>query len=186
MDSMVAHYSVAKVRRARDEYSPGGIAGKRPDRSATVYTCLLYTSKRALAVALCGFAAFAVNAAAPGNAVRAATTATQGKGAMWAVVQSFPMSAHHARVFTTPMLDVYKRQAHSPAARKRRRRQAPCRKKRARQAQRLEIQCRIQKNALVRPGRLRLPYGRAARAAEDGRGCKRPSTGTENAANRKS
>lgn len=47
---------------------------------------------------------FAVNAAAPGNAVRAATTATQGKGAMWAVVQSFPMSAHHARVFTTPML----------------------------------------------------------------------------------
>ena len=26
VDSMVAHYSVAKVRRARDEYSPGGIA----------------------------------------------------------------------------------------------------------------------------------------------------------------
>lgn len=60
--------------------------------------------KRALAVALCGFAAFAVNAAAPGNAVRAATTATQGKGAVWAVVQSFPMSVHYARVFTTPVL----------------------------------------------------------------------------------
>lgn len=38
VDSMVAHYSVAKVRRKEDEYTPGGIAGKRPDRSATVYT----------------------------------------------------------------------------------------------------------------------------------------------------
>ena len=37
---MVAHYSVAKVRRAVDEYTPGGVAGKRPDRSATVYTRL--------------------------------------------------------------------------------------------------------------------------------------------------
>lgn len=40
VDSMVAHYSVAKVRRKEDEYTPGGIAGKRPDRSATVYTQL--------------------------------------------------------------------------------------------------------------------------------------------------
>ena len=40
VDSMVAHYSVAKVRRTRDEYSPGGVAGRRPDRSATVYTRL--------------------------------------------------------------------------------------------------------------------------------------------------
>ena len=38
VDSMVAHYSVAKVRRKEDEYTPGGMAGKRPDRSATVYT----------------------------------------------------------------------------------------------------------------------------------------------------
>ena len=38
VDSMVAHYSVAKIRRKMDEYTPGGVAGKRPDRSATVYT----------------------------------------------------------------------------------------------------------------------------------------------------
>ena len=40
VDSMVAHYSVAKIRRDRDEYTPGGVAGKRPDRCATVYTQL--------------------------------------------------------------------------------------------------------------------------------------------------
>ena len=40
VDSMVAHYSVAKVRRTEDEYTPGGVMGKRPDRSATVYTRL--------------------------------------------------------------------------------------------------------------------------------------------------
>ncbi len=40
VDSMVSHYSVAKKRRAIDEYSPGGVAGARPDRSAIVYTKL--------------------------------------------------------------------------------------------------------------------------------------------------
>ena len=40
VDSMVSHYSVAKIPRAEDEYSPGGKAGARPDRSATVYTRL--------------------------------------------------------------------------------------------------------------------------------------------------
>ena len=39
VDSMVAHYSVAKIRRARTITS-GGAAGKQPDRSATVYTQL--------------------------------------------------------------------------------------------------------------------------------------------------
>ncbi|MEG0167015.1 MAG: YgiQ family radical SAM protein [Ruthenibacterium sp.] len=38
VDSMVAHYSVAKNKRDVDEYTAGGIAGKRPDRSASVYT----------------------------------------------------------------------------------------------------------------------------------------------------
>ena len=38
VDSMVAHYTVAKVRRRQDEYTPGGVEGKRPDRCATVYT----------------------------------------------------------------------------------------------------------------------------------------------------
>ncbi|MCI6639297.1 MAG: YgiQ family radical SAM protein [Pygmaiobacter massiliensis] len=40
VDSMVAHYSVAKVRRKVDEYSPGGLPGRRPDRAATVYSRL--------------------------------------------------------------------------------------------------------------------------------------------------
>lgn len=40
VDSMVAHYTVAKRRRAVDEYTPGGQIGKRPDRAASVYTRL--------------------------------------------------------------------------------------------------------------------------------------------------
>ena len=37
IDSMVAHYSVAKRRRTRDSYTPGGLPGKRPDRAVIVY-----------------------------------------------------------------------------------------------------------------------------------------------------
>lgn len=37
MDSMVNHYSVARRPRAKDAYSPGGAAGKRPDRAVIVY-----------------------------------------------------------------------------------------------------------------------------------------------------
>ena len=37
IDTMVAHYSVAKHRRSEDLYSPGGAAGKRPDRATIVY-----------------------------------------------------------------------------------------------------------------------------------------------------
>lgn len=40
VDSMVAHYTVAKRRRTVDEYTPGGITGKRPDRVVEVYTKL--------------------------------------------------------------------------------------------------------------------------------------------------
>lgn len=38
VDSMVNHYSVFKHRRKTDSYSPGGIAGKRPDRAVIVYS----------------------------------------------------------------------------------------------------------------------------------------------------
>ena len=38
VDSMVNNYTAAKKRRNTDEYSPGGKAGKRPDRVLTVYT----------------------------------------------------------------------------------------------------------------------------------------------------
>lgn len=37
IDSMVAHYSVAKRPRSVDTYSPGGKMGKRPDRAVDVY-----------------------------------------------------------------------------------------------------------------------------------------------------
>ncbi|MBQ9793708.1 MAG: YgiQ family radical SAM protein [Clostridia bacterium] len=37
IDSMVAHYTVAKKRRNDDYYSPGGKAGYRPDRAVIVY-----------------------------------------------------------------------------------------------------------------------------------------------------
>ncbi len=37
IDSMVAHYTVAKKLRTDDFYSPGGKAGKRPDRAVIVY-----------------------------------------------------------------------------------------------------------------------------------------------------
>lgn len=37
IDSMVAHYSVSKKRRDTDSYSPGGKAGRRPDRAVIVY-----------------------------------------------------------------------------------------------------------------------------------------------------
>ncbi len=38
IDSMVAHYTVAKRKRSQDSYSPGGKAGLRPDRAVIVYT----------------------------------------------------------------------------------------------------------------------------------------------------
>jgi len=37
IDSMVAHYTAAKKKRSKDYYSPGGVAGKRPDRAVIVY-----------------------------------------------------------------------------------------------------------------------------------------------------
>lgn len=38
IDSMVAHYTVAKRKRSTDAYSPDGKAGLRPDRAVTVYS----------------------------------------------------------------------------------------------------------------------------------------------------
>ncbi len=40
IDSMVAHYTAAKRKRSNDYYSPGGKAGKRPDRPTIVYSHL--------------------------------------------------------------------------------------------------------------------------------------------------
>lgn len=41
MDSMVNHYSVSKKRRKTDAYTPGGVAGKRPDYATVVYCNLI-------------------------------------------------------------------------------------------------------------------------------------------------
>ena len=41
MDSMVNHYSVTKHRRHTDAYTPGGAAGKRPNRAVSVYGNLI-------------------------------------------------------------------------------------------------------------------------------------------------
>ncbi len=38
IDSMVNHYSVSKKRRKKDQYTPGGKIGKRPDRAVIVYS----------------------------------------------------------------------------------------------------------------------------------------------------
>ena len=38
IDSMVAHYTVAKKRRSTDAYSPGNQAGLRPDHAVIVYS----------------------------------------------------------------------------------------------------------------------------------------------------
>lgn len=41
MDSMVNHYYVSKKRRDIDAYTPGGVAGKRPDHATVVYSNLI-------------------------------------------------------------------------------------------------------------------------------------------------
>ena len=38
IDSMVAHYTAAKKKRSDDAYTPGGKAGRRPDRATIVYS----------------------------------------------------------------------------------------------------------------------------------------------------
>ncbi len=41
IDSMVAHYTAAKKKRSDDAYTPGGKAGKRPDRAVIVYSQMI-------------------------------------------------------------------------------------------------------------------------------------------------
>ncbi len=41
MDSMVNHYTTAKKHRRADQYTPGGVMGKRPDRATIVYCNLI-------------------------------------------------------------------------------------------------------------------------------------------------
>ncbi|MDZ4195835.1 MAG: hypothetical protein U1C51_01145, partial [Candidatus Izemoplasmatales bacterium] len=41
IDSMVNHYSVAKRKRTKDYYTPGGFMGKRPDRAVIRYSTVI-------------------------------------------------------------------------------------------------------------------------------------------------
>ena len=41
MDSMVNHYTATKRLRSNDAYTPGGLAGQRPDYAVTVYSTIL-------------------------------------------------------------------------------------------------------------------------------------------------
>lgn len=41
VDSMVANYTAARRRRKRDDYTPGGINDRRPDRASIAYTNLI-------------------------------------------------------------------------------------------------------------------------------------------------
>lgn len=57
MDSMVNHYTVAKKRRSKDFYTPGGFMGKRPDRAVAVYGNLIRRSYKHVPILLGGIEA---------------------------------------------------------------------------------------------------------------------------------
>lgn len=57
MDSMVNHYTAAKKHRSKDQYSPGGVMGKRPDRAAIVYCNLIRQTYKKTPVILGGIEA---------------------------------------------------------------------------------------------------------------------------------
>ncbi len=57
MDSMVNHYSVSKKRRSEDAYTPGGIAGKRPDYAVVVYGNLIRQTYKDVPVIIGGIEA---------------------------------------------------------------------------------------------------------------------------------
>ncbi len=57
MDSMVNHYTVAKRRRSKDFYSPGGRMGLRPDHACVVYGNLIRRTFKHVPVVLGGIEA---------------------------------------------------------------------------------------------------------------------------------
>jgi uncharacterized radical SAM protein YgiQ len=57
LDSMVSNYSVSKHRRRRDDYSPGGRPGLRPDRATIVYTVCAKQAYKSVPVILGGLEA---------------------------------------------------------------------------------------------------------------------------------
>lgn len=57
IDSMVCHYTASKKPRHDDAYTPGGRAGKRPDRPAIVYTNKIRQSFRRMPIVIGGLEA---------------------------------------------------------------------------------------------------------------------------------
>lgn len=57
MDSMVNHYTAAKKIRHNDAYTPGGIAGKRPNRAVIAYTAAIKGAFKGLPVVIGGIEA---------------------------------------------------------------------------------------------------------------------------------
>ncbi len=57
MDSMVNHYTVAKKRRSKDFYTPGGRMGARPDHAVVVYSNLIRRTFKHVPIVLGGIEA---------------------------------------------------------------------------------------------------------------------------------
>lgn len=57
VDSMVANYTANKKSRHNDDYTPGGLAGKRPDRASIVYTNKIQAAFKGIPVILGGIEA---------------------------------------------------------------------------------------------------------------------------------
>ncbi|MEA3362415.1 MAG: YgiQ family radical SAM protein [Thermodesulfobacteriota bacterium] len=57
MDSMVNHYTAAKKIRHNDAYTPGGIAGKRPNRATIAYTAAVKGAFKGLPTVIGGIEA---------------------------------------------------------------------------------------------------------------------------------
>lgn len=57
LDSMLAHFTAFKKRRSDDAYTPGGLTGKRPDRTTIVYTNLVRQAFSGLPVVIGGIEA---------------------------------------------------------------------------------------------------------------------------------
>ncbi|MGA2497221.1 MAG: YgiQ family radical SAM protein, partial [Tepidisphaeraceae bacterium] len=57
MDSMLAHYTAFRKKRSDDAYTPGGLAGARPNRAAIVYSSLVKQAFPKLPIVLGGIEA---------------------------------------------------------------------------------------------------------------------------------
>ncbi|MTI70519.1 MAG: YgiQ family radical SAM protein [Firmicutes bacterium] len=57
IDSMVNHYTVSKKRRRKDNYSPGGKKGLRPDRATIVYSNMIRRAYKNVSIIIGGIEA---------------------------------------------------------------------------------------------------------------------------------